>query len=142
MPLPARLIYLTSGMASSGVIDLTDLQRVRRRWSGTGAYCDSKLCDIALALAVARRYPQVVSTAVCPGWVRSRMGGPSAPTDLRTGAAAQVWLAASEDPKALRSGRYMRHMGVLEIPRPAADVDLQEGLLGALAELSATRLPD
>jgi NAD(P)-dependent dehydrogenase (short-subunit alcohol dehydrogenase family) len=142
MPLPARLIYLTSGMADGGVIDLSDLQRERRRWNGSGAYCDSKLCDLALALAVARRYPQVVSTAVCPGWVRSRMGGPSAPTDLRTGAATQVWLAASEDPQALRSGRYMRHMQVLEIIRPAGEVEVQEGLLAACAELSGVRLPD
>jgi NAD(P)-dependent dehydrogenase (short-subunit alcohol dehydrogenase family) len=142
MPLPARLIYLTSGMADGGVIDLSDLQRERRRWNGSGAYCDSKLCDLALALAVARRYPQVVSTAVCPGWVRSRMGGPSAPTDLRTGAATQVWLATSEDPQALRSGRYMRHMQVLEIIRPAGEVEVQEGLLAACAELSGVRLPD
>jgi NAD(P)-dependent dehydrogenase (short-subunit alcohol dehydrogenase family) len=141
MPLPARLIYLTSGMASSGVIDLSDLQRERRRWDATGAYCDSKLADVALALAMARRYPRVTSTAVCPGWVRSRMGGPSAPTDLRTGAATQVWLAAGEDPEALHSGRYMRHMRVLEIPAPAADVDLQDGLLAACAELSGARLP-
>jgi NAD(P)-dependent dehydrogenase (short-subunit alcohol dehydrogenase family) len=142
MPLPARLIYLTSGLASDGVVDLTDLQRERRRWSGNGAYCDSKLCDLALALAVARRYPEVVSTAVCPGWVRSRMGGPGAPTDLQTGAATQVWLALSQDPEALRSGRYMRHMRVLEIPRPAAEVELQDGLLAACAELSAARLPE
>jgi NAD(P)-dependent dehydrogenase (short-subunit alcohol dehydrogenase family) len=141
MPLPARLIYLTSGMADGGVIDLADLQRERRRWNGSGAYCDSKLCDLALALAMARRYPQVVSTAVCPGWVRSRMGGSSAPTDLRTGAATQVWLATNEDPQALRSGRYMRHMRVLEIIRPAGEVEVQEGLLAACAELSGARLP-
>src|SRR5215468_5059955 len=61
MPLPARLIYLTSGMADGGMIDVADLQRERRRWNGSGAYCDSKLCDLALALAMARRYPQVVS---------------------------------------------------------------------------------
>jgi NAD(P)-dependent dehydrogenase (short-subunit alcohol dehydrogenase family) len=141
MPLPARLIYLTSGLASSGVIELDDLQRERRRWSGDGAYCDSKLCDLALALAVARRYPQVVSTAVCPGWVRSRMGGPAAPTDLPTGAATQVWLAASDDADALRSGRYMRHMRELDVPAPAVDVQRQEGLLAACAELSGARLP-
>jgi NAD(P)-dependent dehydrogenase (short-subunit alcohol dehydrogenase family) len=141
MPLPARLIYLTSGMASGGEIDLADLQREQRRWSGNGAYCDSKLCDLALALAVARRYPKVVSTAVCPGWVRSRMGGPSASTDLATGAATQVWLATSDDPQALRSGRYMRHMKVLEILPEAADVELQDGLLAACAELSGAQLP-
>jgi NAD(P)-dependent dehydrogenase (short-subunit alcohol dehydrogenase family) len=142
VPLPRRLIYLTSGMASSGVVDLDDLQRERRRWDGTAAYCDSKLCDIALAFAMARRHPQVCSTAVCPGWVRSRMGGPRAPTDLRTGAATQVWLAGSDEPAALTSGRYMRHMRVLEAPRSAADVALQEALLAACARLGGVSLPE
>jgi NAD(P)-dependent dehydrogenase (short-subunit alcohol dehydrogenase family) len=141
MPLPRRLVYVTSGMAWDGTIDLTDLQRERRRWSGTAAYCDSKLCDIALALAVARRHPEVLSNAVCPGWVRSRMGGPAAPTDLRTGAATQVWLATSDEPAALITGRYLRHMGLLEVPPMAADVSLQEGLLAACDRLVADRLP-
>jgi len=140
IPLPQRLIYLSSGMASNGVIDLDDLQRERRRWDGTAAYCDSKLCDIALSFAMTRHYPQVSSTAVCPGWVRSRMGGPNAPTDLSTGAATQVWLASSDEPAALTSGRYMRHMQVLEAPRPAGDVAVQEGLLATCARLSGVGL--
>lgn len=49
IPVPRRLIYLTSGMASEGDIVLDDLQRERRPWSATGAYRDSKLCEIALA---------------------------------------------------------------------------------------------
>jgi NAD(P)-dependent dehydrogenase (short-subunit alcohol dehydrogenase family) len=137
IPLP----HLTSGMASSGVIALDDLQRARRRWDGTGAYCDSKLCDIAIALAVARRYPDVASTAVCPGWVRSRMGGRHAPTDLETGAATQVWLAGSDEPSARASGRYMRHMRVLPVPEPADDVSVQEALLAECARLSGATLP-
>lgn len=136
MPLPRRLVYLTSGMASSGTIDLNDLQRERRRWDGTAAYCDSKLCDIALAFAMARRHPEVLSNAVCPGWVRSRMGGPGAPTDLRTGAATQVWLASADEPGARITGRYLRHMNLLTPPRQAEDVGVQEALLKACAQLA------
>ena len=141
IPLPHRLIYLSSGMASGGRIELDDLQRENRRWSATGAYQDSKLCDIALALAMARRFPGAVATAVCPGWVRTRMGGPGAPTDVRTGAETQVWLAGSDDPDALRSGRYLRHMRQLEIPDQAADLTLQDGLLDACEKLSGVGLP-
>lgn len=141
IPLPHRLIYLSSGMASGGRIELDDLQREHRRWSATGAYQDSKLCDIALALAMARRFPGAVATAVCPGWVRTRMGGPGAPTDVRTGAETQVWLAGSDDPDALRSGRYLRHMRQLEIPDQAADLTLQDGLLDACEKLSGVGLP-
>jgi NAD(P)-dependent dehydrogenase (short-subunit alcohol dehydrogenase family) len=140
-PIPGRLVYLTSGMASGGVVDLTDLQRERRPWDPTGAYCDSKLADLALAFAVARRLPQTVSNAVCPGWVRSRMGGASAPTDLRTGAATQVWLAVADDPAARVTGRYWRHLRLLP-PLPAADdVARQDGLLAACAALSGASLP-
>lgn len=141
IPLPRRLIYLASGMASGGSIVVDDLQRERRPWSGSGAYSDSKLCDIALAMAMARRYPDTASTAVGPGWVRTRMGGRGAPVDVRTGAATQVWLASADDPDALHSGRYLRHMAELPIPTPAGDVDLQEELLAACRALSGVTLP-
>lgn len=141
IPLPSRLVYLTSGMASGGQIVLDDLQRRRRPWSATGAYQDSKLCDIALALAIAARYPRTVVTAVCPGWVRTQMGGAGAPTDVRTGSATQVWLASSDEPAALRSGRYMRHMRELPVPPEAAGHSIQQGLLDACAQLSGVSLP-
>lgn len=141
LPLPSRLVYLTSGMASGGQIILDDLQRRRRPWSATGAYQDSKLCDIALALAIAGRYPTAAVTAVCPGWVRTQMGGAGAPTDVRTGSATQVWLAGSDEPAAVRSGRYMRHMRELSVPRAAADRTIQQGLLDACAQLSGVSLP-
>jgi NAD(P)-dependent dehydrogenase (short-subunit alcohol dehydrogenase family) len=141
IPLPQRLIYVTSGMAEGGAIDLTDLQRERRRWDGTGAYCDSKLADIALSLAVARRYPQVYSNAVCPGWVRSRMGGPGAPTDLTTGAATQVWLATSDEPGARVSGQYFRHLRRIPDIAAAHDEATQQGLLEACAGYTGVRMP-
>lgn len=138
MPLPRRLVYLTSGMSDYGTIDLTDLQRERRRWDGTAAYCDSKLCDIALALGFSRRHPEVYVNAVCPGWVRTRMGGSAAPTDVRTGAATQVWLAASGEPGADITGRYLRHMGQLPLPDGAVGTAVQDDLLAACDQLSAT----
>ena len=140
MRIPNRLIYLSSGLASGGSIDLDDLQRTQRRWSGSAAYADSKLCDIALALAMAERFPATASTAVCPGWVRTRMGGSSAPTDVRTGAATQVWLATSDDPGASVSGRFMRHMQQLSIPHDAQQQDLRDGLLAACRSLSGIAL--
>ncbi|RZU51401.1 short-subunit dehydrogenase [Krasilnikovia cinnamomea] len=141
IPLPRRLIYLTSGMADGGTIALDDLQRERRRWNATAAYCDSKLADLALAYAVARRLPRVVSTAVCPGWVRTRMGGSGAPTDVRTGAETQAWLAVSDDERALRTGGYWRHMRPLPALPGATDQRVQDGLIAACAELSGVPFP-
>src|SRR5579863_8759384 len=60
---PRRLIYLSSGMHRSGSSSLRDLDWVERRWDETQAYCDSKLYVTALAVAVARLWPDVLSNA-------------------------------------------------------------------------------
>jgi hypothetical protein len=70
------------------------------------------------------------------------MGGPGAPTDVRTGAATQVWLAGSDEPEALRNGRYMRHMRELVVPGQAADTTVQEALIDACRRLSGIGLPE
>ena len=54
-----RLVYLSSGMHRGGEADLSDPQWARRRWDGAQAYSDSKLFDVVLAFAVARRWPGV-----------------------------------------------------------------------------------
>src|SRR5947209_2282909 len=54
---PKRLVYLSSGMHRGGDPDFTDLQWARRRWNGSQAYSDSKLIDVMLAFAMARRWP-------------------------------------------------------------------------------------
>src|SRR6266851_2152407 len=94
---PPRLIYLTSGMHQGGDPDLRDLQWRQQRWNGSQAYANSKLFDVVLAFAVARLWPQVLSNAVDPGWVPTKMGGLSAPGDLELGVATQVWLAVSDE---------------------------------------------
>src|SRR4051794_38535451 len=76
---PGRLIYLSSGMHRGGDPSFQDVDWVSRRWDGVQAYSDSKLFVTALACWVARRWSDVRSNAVDPGWVPTRMGGPSAP---------------------------------------------------------------
>jgi len=56
---------------------------VERRWDASQAYSDSKLYVTALAFAVVRRWPDVLSNAVDPGWVPTKMGGRERPTILR-----------------------------------------------------------
>ena len=48
MTRPDRLVYLTSGMHQGGRPDLDDPQWTSRRWSGSGAYSDTKLLDVVL----------------------------------------------------------------------------------------------
>ncbi|HSS94983.1 MAG TPA: SDR family NAD(P)-dependent oxidoreductase, partial [Candidatus Dormibacteraeota bacterium] len=90
---PRRLVYMSSGMHLGGNPELEDLQWKRRRWNGWQAYSDSKLFDVMLAFAIARRWASVLSNAVDPGWVATRMGGPGAPDDLQRGSETQAWLA-------------------------------------------------
>jgi NAD(P)-dependent dehydrogenase (short-subunit alcohol dehydrogenase family) len=140
MQAPKRLVYLTSGLHENGRSELTDLDWRERQWDGLQAYADSKLFDATLAAAVARRWPQVISTSVTPGWVATKMGGPAAPDDYDAGSATQAWLAVSDDERALRSGTLFYH----QEPRPAhpavSTKTFQEDLLGAFADLTGVRL--
>ena len=74
---PDRLIYLSSGMHHSAAPRLDDLLWTKRPWSGSSAYAESKLCDVLLAFAVARRWPNVMSNALEPGWVPTKYLCPS-----------------------------------------------------------------
>ena len=136
VPRPARLVYLTSGLESSGRAALDDLQYEARPWNGMQAYSDSKLYDVMLAFAAARRWPEVLSTAVDPGWIKTRMGGPDAEDEVDEGAATQVWLATSDEDGARVTGRYLKRFSVLDANPQACDVELQEALLARLAELT------
>jgi NAD(P)-dependent dehydrogenase (short-subunit alcohol dehydrogenase family) len=141
VPWPARLVYLTSGLESDGVARLDDLQWRDRDWDGMQAYSDSKLYDVMLAFAVARRRPGILSNAVDPGWIRTRMGGPSATDDLPAGADTPIWLATSDEPAATVTGRYFHRRRELRANPAAYRDDLQEELLAACAELSGVKLP-
>lgn len=137
---PRRLIYLSSGMHRGGEGSLRDIDWIERRWSSTRAYSESKLHVAALAFAVARRWPDVLSNAVDPGWVPTKMGGPSAPDDLELGYETQTWLAVSDDPAALVTGRYWHHRRVHDPAPEVSDPRFQERLLERLAELTGIRL--
>ena len=137
---PQRLIYLTSGLHQGGDPDLRDLQWRRRRWSGPQAYANSKLFDVVLAFAVARLWPHVLSNAVDPGWVPTKMGGRSAPGDLEEGVATQVWLSVSDEREAKVSGRYLYHRRTRAAHAAASDVAVQNGFLAACEQLTGVRL--
>jgi NAD(P)-dependent dehydrogenase (short-subunit alcohol dehydrogenase family) len=141
MPLPARLVYLTSGLESVGRVNLDDLQWERRTWNGMQAYSDSKLYDVLLAFAIARRYPRLRSNAVDPGWIKTKLGGHGATDELPIGARTQVWLATSDDSDAAVTGRYFKWQEELRANPDAYDTNLQEALLAACATLVGTALP-
>ena len=65
---------------------------------GAGAYAISKAALNALTRIVAAEAGRSVKVnAVDPGWVRTDMGGPSAPRSVAQGADTIVWLATLPD---------------------------------------------
>jgi NAD(P)-dependent dehydrogenase (short-subunit alcohol dehydrogenase family) len=137
---PARLIYLSSGLHRRGRVDLSDPQWTGRRWDGLQAYSDSKLFDVWLAFGVARRWPNVLSNALEPGWVPTRMGGSDAPDDLAQGGETQAWLAVSDDPLATMTGQYFYHRQRRDPAVITRDAALQDALLDYCAGLAGTAL--
>jgi NAD(P)-dependent dehydrogenase (short-subunit alcohol dehydrogenase family) len=137
---PARLIYLSSGMHRGGRASLGDINWVERKWDHSQAYSESKLYVTALALAVARMWPDVLSNAVDPGWVPTKMGGAGATDDLEEGHLTQTWLAVSEDAAARVSGGYWYHRKRQAPAAEAADVGLQEQMMSALAKLTGVAM--
>jgi NAD(P)-dependent dehydrogenase (short-subunit alcohol dehydrogenase family) len=139
---PDRVVYLSSGLHRGGEGSLGDLDWTKRSWDPAKAYAESKLQVVALAFALARRWPRVLSNAVDPGWARTKMGGPGAPVDLDTGQRTQSWLAVSEEPAALVSGRYWHHLRQEEPASEAADSEFQDQLIARLDELTGVVLPE
>jgi NAD(P)-dependent dehydrogenase (short-subunit alcohol dehydrogenase family) len=136
---PARLVYLSSGLHRGGRASVRGLDPGGPRSSAI-SYSDSKLFVTTLAAAVARRWPEVFSNAVDPGWVPTRMGGPGARDDLELGHVTQVWLAVATDSAVRTSGGYWYHQRQ-QAPHPAVrDERFQDQLVDALARLTGVDL--
>ena len=138
---PNRLVYLSSGMHHNADANLDDVLWQERRWNGSQAYAESKLHDAMLAFAIARRWPDVLSNALEPGWVPTKMGGPSAPDDMTQAHLTQAWLAAGDDPKANVTGKYFYHLKRMDPNPQANDPALQDQLIAICAKTSGEALP-
>jgi NAD(P)-dependent dehydrogenase (short-subunit alcohol dehydrogenase family) len=128
-------------MHREGDASLRDLEWKLRRWDGSAAYSDSKLHSVLLAFAVARRWPDVLSNALEPGWVPTKMGGPGAPDDLDAAPRTQVWLAVSSDRSSPGSGKYFYHMKHRDTHPVAHDRRVQDHLILECERFSGIRFP-
>lgn len=137
MDRPDRIIVLSSSDHFSGSPYLTKPLR-----GSEVSYSDSKLYVTALAFALARRWPGNLVHAVDPGWVPTRMGGPSAPDSLDEGHPTQEWLATA-DPAEItpRSGGYWHHKAARRANPAAYDEAFQDELLDSLDQMTGVALP-
>jgi NAD(P)-dependent dehydrogenase (short-subunit alcohol dehydrogenase family) len=134
---PRRNIYLSSGMHRQGTAVPDHLTGTYDQVS----YSDSKLHVLMLSKAVARRWPAVLSNAVDPGWVPTKMGGHGAPDNLQKGYETQAWLAVSEETDALVSGHYFYHKHQQAYNPQADSVAAQDELLAACAKVTGVSFP-
>ena len=72
------------------------------------SYCLSKLAlnGVTLMLAEALKEHRIAVNSMCPGWVRTDMGGSSASRSVEEGADTAVWLATEADQKL--TGKFFR----------------------------------
>jgi NAD(P)-dependent dehydrogenase (short-subunit alcohol dehydrogenase family) len=93
----ARIINMSSGYGQ-----LSDLS------PDVSSYCLSKLAlnGATIMLAKALAGDGIAVNSVCPGWVRTDMGGGEAPRSVDEGADTAVWLATEAD--ASLTGRFFR----------------------------------
>lgn len=137
---PRQSVYLTSDLHLGGDLKLNEL-----RAGGTDVtYDDSKLQILTLAMAVARRRPELRVNAVAPGWVPTLMGfanGPYAPDNLHAGYMGQVWLAESSEPASRGSGGFFFHREPEDdVHSSVGDTRAQDDLLDAYAQRTGITL--
>ncbi len=92
-----RIINLSSGM---GALSGMGSDHAAYRMSKTALNAVTKM------LAAAFQPEKIAVNSVCPGWVRTDMGGPNAERDVAQGADSAVWLAL-EAPQSL-TGKFIR----------------------------------
>lgn len=99
-----RVINVSSGMGA-----LSEPQR-----GGSPAYRVSKTGLNGLTAYLDGEYGDagLIANSVCPGWVRTRMGGDEADRSVETGAETPVWLARFRPGSP--SGRFWRDKSVID----------------------------
>ena len=75
------------------------------------AYCISKTALNGVTVQLAAALPDFAVNSVCPGWVRTDMGGANATRSVAEGASGIVWLAA-EAPQG-ETGKFWRDRKVI-----------------------------
>jgi NAD(P)-dependent dehydrogenase (short-subunit alcohol dehydrogenase family) len=75
------------------------------------AYCISKTALNGVTSQLAVALPNFAINSVCPGWVKTDMGGKEAPRTVQQGADTIVWLA-SEAPQSL-TGKFLRDREII-----------------------------
>ncbi|AEO64835.1 uncharacterized protein THITE_2048539 [Thermothielavioides terrestris NRRL 8126] len=134
---PRRLIFVSSGLHMGGQ---PNVGGARQRLLSS-SYSDSKLHNVMFAKAFARRWPDVGCYSANPGWVPTKMGGPSAPGRIDDGVNTYVMLALGDGQAGWSPGGYFVNSQERRPSAVAGDAKLQDQLLADLADISGVSVP-
>jgi NAD(P)-dependent dehydrogenase (short-subunit alcohol dehydrogenase family) len=96
-----RIINMSSGMG-----ELNSLTGIYPGYS----LSKSSLNALTIMFSNELKEKGIKVNAMCPGWVRTDMGGPNAPRDVSQGADTAVWLATEKE---IPSGKFFRDRQVI-----------------------------
>lgn len=130
-----RLLFMSSDSHYGG-------DETLRNATKSHSYSDSKLHDVMLANAFARRWTDIQVVSMHPGWVRTKMGGSAAPLGLdKPAKALAAWAAGEGSLAKLRSGAFMTTRGEETTHSGAGNESKQEELLKMCRDVSDVSIP-
>ncbi|KAL4868248.1 hypothetical protein BDV12DRAFT_170028 [Aspergillus spectabilis] len=130
-----RLLFMSSDSHYGGDGSLKNVTQ-------SHSYGDSKLHDVMLANAFARRWESLQVVSMHPGWVRTKMGGSMAPGGQDEPAKALAeWAVGKGKLAGLPSGTFFTTRGNQDTHPAAGDVKKQNELLKICEEVSGVVVP-
>lgn len=130
----ARLLFMSSDSHYGGDASL-------RNCTTSHSYGNSKLHDVMLANAFARRWRDVQVVSMHPGWVRTKMGGAAPGSTDEPAQALLKWAVGEGEMAELPSGSFFTVNGKQSTHPGANDESKQEELLEICKKVSGVGYP-
>jgi NAD(P)-dependent dehydrogenase (short-subunit alcohol dehydrogenase family) len=130
----ARLMFMSSDSHYGG-------DETLKNCTISHSYSNSKLHDVMVANAFARRWNDVQVVSMHPGWVRTKMGGAAPGSTDKPAKALLQWAVGEGELAKLPSGSFFTVSG-RESTHPGAGKEIkQEELLKICKEVSGVGIP-
>jgi NAD(P)-dependent dehydrogenase (short-subunit alcohol dehydrogenase family) len=136
MDRPKRLLFMSSDSHYGGDNSLKGI-------TTSHSYGDSKLHDMMLANAFARRWGGVQVLSMHPGWVRTKMGGSMAPGGIEAPTKCLAeWAVGEGRFSEIDSGSFFSPDGIERPDEAAGNLKKQDELLKVCEEVSGVAVPE